>query len=328
MQLMQFNKVETLPTYIIHSDHLTGTNVVTDTNGDVVEVADYYPYGTERISSGSFEEQRKFAGTEYDSGTALNYMGARYYAGGKARFLSEDPVFLAVGSPELKQKTGLELQKYLENPQNLNSYSYTINNPLKHVDKSGEWYVEIALSGTYKVIGASAGIRIDGRGIDWFVSGGPSLGLMGSVEAAFSSGNLSHQPEISVSRSAKFAGFAGMGVEREGTYDYAKPFSPGNNQETAYSVLAGLGGSISQEYTLSTPLITWGSQSQLGNVSDHKHSQNNLLVTKTNYSNNTQPSSINQQSVGSSYGQIVSALSNVVSSLSAYVASLSSNKKR
>lgn len=97
--------------YIIHSDHLTGTNVVTDTNGDVVEVTDYYPYGSERIATGSFEEQRKFAGTEYDTSTGLNQMGARYYSGGKGRFLSEDPVFIAVGSPELKKKTGLELQK-------------------------------------------------------------------------------------------------------------------------------------------------------------------------------------------------------------------------
>jgi RHS repeat-associated protein len=125
--------------YIIHGDHLTGTNVVTDANGDVAEVADYYPYGTERISSGSFEEQRKFAGTEWDSSTSLNYMEARYYSGGKGRFLSEDPVFLAVGSPELKQKTGLELQKYLENPQTHNSYSYVANNPLKYVDREGEW---------------------------------------------------------------------------------------------------------------------------------------------------------------------------------------------
>jgi RHS repeat-associated protein len=183
--------------YMIHSDHLTGTNVVTDANGDVVEVADYYPYGTERISSGSFEEQRKFADTEYDGGTGLNYMGARYYAGGKARFLSEDPAFLSVGSPELKQKTGLELQKYLENLQTHNSYSYTANNPLKYIDKEGEWLdtvvdiVAIAYSG-YKlgqaivnggdVKGEAGNLALDVGGV--FIPGVAGLGTLRRIEKA------------------------------------------------------------------------------------------------------------------------------------------------
>jgi RHS repeat-associated protein len=126
----------------VHTDHLTGSNVVTDSSGVLVETLDYYPYGSIRLDTkvGNYGgERRKFAGTEYDTSTGLNQMGARYYAGGKGRFLSEDPVFLSVGSPELKQKTGLELQKYLENPQTHNSYSYTANNPLKYIDKEGEW---------------------------------------------------------------------------------------------------------------------------------------------------------------------------------------------
>jgi RHS repeat-associated protein len=130
----------------LHTDHLTGSNVVTDSSGTLAETLDYYPYGEALLDTldtkvGTYGgERRKFAGTEYDSGTALNYMGARFYAGGKGRFLSEDPVFLSVGSPELKPQTGLELQKYLENPQALNSYSYTINNPLKYVDREREYF--------------------------------------------------------------------------------------------------------------------------------------------------------------------------------------------
>jgi RHS repeat-associated protein len=144
--------------YMIHGDHLGGSNVVTDANGDVVEVADYYPYGTERIATGGFEEQRKFAGTEYDSGTGLNYMGARYYAGGKGRFLSEDPAFLELGGPSFGAKVSEQslrgmgqlldtsarknpneklLEMYLLNPQLLNSYSYVVNNPLKYRDEDG-----------------------------------------------------------------------------------------------------------------------------------------------------------------------------------------------
>ena len=43
-------------TYAIHTDHLGGTNVVTDQGGEVTEVTDYYPYGGLRIDdqAGSF----------------------------------------------------------------------------------------------------------------------------------------------------------------------------------------------------------------------------------------------------------------------------------
>lgn len=36
----------------IHTDHLGGTGVVTDLNGNQTELTDYYPYGTSRIDDG------------------------------------------------------------------------------------------------------------------------------------------------------------------------------------------------------------------------------------------------------------------------------------
>ena len=126
-------------TYYIHTDHLTGSNVLTDGSGNVAEVTDYYPYGSERIATGTFEEQRKFAGTEYDASTGLNQMGARYYAGGKGRFLSEDPVFLWLGDTERIKSSGANPSDVLSNPQFQNSYSYTANNPLRYVDKEGKF---------------------------------------------------------------------------------------------------------------------------------------------------------------------------------------------
>jgi len=109
----------------------------------IVQLLDYYPFGDVRIDQKetSFSEKRQFTGHEFDSDTDLIYMGSRYYPGTIARFLSQDPAYLAVGDTQkLKEITNLQLQKYLENPQNLNSYSYTINNPLKHVDKKGEFW--------------------------------------------------------------------------------------------------------------------------------------------------------------------------------------------
>jgi RHS repeat-associated protein len=92
-----------------------------------------------------FNEQRKFTGHEFDAETGLSYMGARYQDGRSGRFVSQDPVFLAVGDEQvLKSKTGLKLEQYLVDPQGFNSYAYARNNPLKYVDEQGN-YFETAL---------------------------------------------------------------------------------------------------------------------------------------------------------------------------------------
>jgi RHS repeat-associated protein len=78
----------------IHPDHLGGTNVVTDANGDIIQTLDYYPYGSQRIGTGSFDEQRRFIGEEYDPESDLNYLNARYYQSSRGQFMSQDPFFL------------------------------------------------------------------------------------------------------------------------------------------------------------------------------------------------------------------------------------------
>jgi len=120
--------------YIL-TDHLTGSNVVTDASGTIIELTDYYPYGAVRLDDrlGS-NEQRKFAGHEYDSSTGLSYMGARYYDAGYGRFLSQDPAFL-----------GLSFD--LSDPQGLNSYAYARNNPLKYLDPDGKSFTSSYVSG-------------------------------------------------------------------------------------------------------------------------------------------------------------------------------------
>ena len=129
-------------TYYVHKDHLGGSSIITDSSGNQVELIDYHPYGTTRLDqkSGSFENTHKFTGKELDSETGLYYYGQRYYDPEIGRFVSEDPAYLAVGDEDkLKGITKLDLAKYLANPQLENSYSYAGNNPLKFVDKEGEW---------------------------------------------------------------------------------------------------------------------------------------------------------------------------------------------
>ncbi|MEX0931887.1 MAG: hypothetical protein WDZ88_04010, partial [Candidatus Paceibacterota bacterium] len=55
--------------HFIHTDHLGGTNVTTNSEGEVVQVLDYYPFGGERINSGSISTDRQYIGERYDEET-------------------------------------------------------------------------------------------------------------------------------------------------------------------------------------------------------------------------------------------------------------------
>ena len=123
---METTGTTTTPHYIT-TDHLTGSNVVTTNTGLQEELMDYYPFGSIRLDEkvGTFSEQRKFTGYEYDTDTGLNYAGARYQNPIIGRFISQDPLFWEFD------------EDYLLDPQQWNSYSYARNNPLVMYDPSG-----------------------------------------------------------------------------------------------------------------------------------------------------------------------------------------------
>lgn len=67
--------------------------------------------------------------------------GARFLNNQIGRFIQIDPVSLVLPDDEqLRDKTKQTLEEILANPQALNSYSYTVNNPIKFVDSNGEWF--------------------------------------------------------------------------------------------------------------------------------------------------------------------------------------------
>jgi RHS repeat-associated protein len=134
----------TASTTYLHLDHLGGTNVTTDEDGEVTQTLDYYPYGSQRIASGSFNEQRRFIGEEYDPDTAFSYLNARYYESSRGQFMSQDPVFLNWG---IDKRTST----ILGDPQLQNSYTYSRGNPLVLQDKGGEFVANV-------VLGAGAGL--------------------------------------------------------------------------------------------------------------------------------------------------------------------------
>jgi RHS repeat-associated protein len=111
---------------------------LTDASGTLIQVLDYYPYGSTRISqtTGGFNEQKQYIGQYSDPETNLSYLQARYYDGSKGEFLSEDPVFL--GDPRSQD---------LPNPQTLNSYSYANDNPITGKDPDGRQAQAVAAVG-------------------------------------------------------------------------------------------------------------------------------------------------------------------------------------
>jgi RHS repeat-associated protein len=113
-----------------HPDHLSGSNVSTASDGTVLELNDYTPYGSSRIEERAtgYTNDYLFTGQERDEETSLYYYGARYYDPSLGRFTSVDP-----------------WSGDITDPQSLNKYAYTRNNPLKYVDPTGN-FLQFALA--------------------------------------------------------------------------------------------------------------------------------------------------------------------------------------
>ena len=173
--------------------------MLSNASGTLAEVLEYYPFGGTRLDdrTAAFSEQRRFTGHEFDAGTGLNYMDARYQAPTLSRFLNEDPNFITAGAPDwvtgvkgdptyaaLNGFVNTSNINYLENPQNLSPYSYVDNNPLRYVDPDGRWYVSLYGSVSYTPFNFNAGLSFDQRGVYWFGSSGTSVGLEESAGAS------------------------------------------------------------------------------------------------------------------------------------------------
>jgi RHS repeat-associated protein len=112
------------------TDAVGSVRMVTDSGGAVVARYDYRPFGDPcgtACGPQGTSEKRQFAGSEKDLETGLDYFGARYYQNPSGRFSSTDPVL----TPEA-----------FTNPQAWNRYTYTLNNPLRYIDPTGELWVE------------------------------------------------------------------------------------------------------------------------------------------------------------------------------------------
>jgi RHS repeat-associated protein len=232
----------TAKTRYIHPDHLGSTNVVTDENGGLVQTLDYYPYGATRVSvSTSTNQNRKFIG-QFGDDLGLSYLNARYYEGARGQFLSQDPVFL--DDPR---------QQNLQDPQSLNAYSYSDDNPITKKDPLGK-YVDISGSITVPNIfqpelpGPSLAFDLQAdRGGHYSLSASPGLGW-GAYAKPFSAyyvpGPVPNDPVTSTAGSDFFL-FSSSANNNNGVY---------TGNPTGYGVGAGADVYVRWPFTLTSNL--------------------------------------------------------------------------
>jgi RHS repeat-associated protein len=97
----------------------------------VVQALDYFPFGAPRIDTRSVAEAPKqYIGQYFDQASNLNYLNARYYDSSRGQFLTQDPLFLSSS-------------QNLQDPQSLNSYSYSDDNPITKSDPTGKQWEEL-----------------------------------------------------------------------------------------------------------------------------------------------------------------------------------------
>jgi RHS repeat-associated protein len=125
----------------------SGTGYVTsDANMNVAQWLDYAPYGSviATTNSGATAAARGYIG-QFSDLSGLSYLNARYYSGAQGQFTSQDPTFLALGNPiQLQQISQQDQQRFLSDPQQMNSYSYSENNPIVKSDPSGKFAPALA----------------------------------------------------------------------------------------------------------------------------------------------------------------------------------------
>ena len=138
---------EQTPDYLNSTTYYSGDQIgsartLTDGAGWPVASIIYFPFGQEAstFSDNTNPNHYKFTGKERDAESGNDYFGARYYASGIGRFMSPDPLGAQVADPS--------------NPQSLNFYGYTLNNPLRYTDSFGYYTCDpdtFSVNGEYSV---------------------------------------------------------------------------------------------------------------------------------------------------------------------------------
>lgn len=178
---------------------MNSVDVVTDESGNVIERLNYDAWGKRRASNWralltvtAKSTTRGFTGHEHLDKLGLIHMKGRVYDPHVGRFLSADPFIQAPA-----------------NTQNLNRYSYALNNPLVYTDPSGyafkDWFEEnwrpiVAVTVAIAVTSATAGMASGlSPAMIGFISGAAGGAALGVTNTALHGGSLSQTLTAGVS---------------------------------------------------------------------------------------------------------------------------------
>jgi len=217
--------------------------VILNASSTPVETLDYYPYGNLKLDTalGGYDgESRKYIGQQYDPSSGLSYLNARYYDSTRGQFLSQDPIFLSSS-------------QHFGDPQSLNSYSYSEDNPISKEDPNSK-YVEISAAGTYMGWSGAVGFDASTRGLNFFVAGGAGVGTAGfPVSLSYTPGDVSHTMDTTVAVGGDAAYYFGGGASYSGTY--APQTVSLDNGSMQYFLQAGLGADAYVRKQVSIPIL-------------------------------------------------------------------------
>ena len=131
-------------------DHLGSTSVIVDAAGAKLWEDRYYPFGDirhtwKKTNDLPLQTAYRYTGQRHEVGIGLYDYRSRWYDPVLGKFVQADTIVPEPGDP-----------------QSLNRYAYTLNNPVKYNDPSGHRWVEDNDANPCRVVGGCEAIRNEG----------------------------------------------------------------------------------------------------------------------------------------------------------------------